>query len=88
MVAAIVATAFSPVAAAPAGAQLLDSFITAGKAQARWIDVPSPPPGATDTKSIELTVHARSAIDFNDAAWVTLRGFDSDRRPRLPASPT
>ncbi len=82
---AVVATAFSFVAVAPANARLLDSFVTAGKAQARWIDVPASPPGATDTQSIELTVQARSALDFNDAAWVTFRGFDS-APPATPPS--
>ena len=67
--------------AAPASARLLDRFVTSGNATARWIEDPSPVPGASDNKAIELTVTARSAIDFNDAAWVTFQGFG-------PAAPT
>jgi len=85
MMVTVIATAFSLAAVAPASARLLDSFVTAGNAQARWIDLPASPPLSTDTQSIELTVHARSAVDFNDAAWVAFRGFDS-APPATPPS--
>jgi hypothetical protein len=68
-----------------ASAALMDTFVTSGHAQARWINDPATPPAATDTQSIELAVEARSAIDFNDAAWVTFTGFDS-APPATPPS--
>ena len=71
--------------AAPAGAALTDNFVSTGNAQARWINEPAAPPFSTDTKSIELSVQARSAIDYNDAAWVTFRGFASTP-PTTPPS--
>jgi hypothetical protein len=64
-------------AAPSAWAALSDTFVTSGKAQARWINEPAAPPGSTDTQSIELAVEARSAVDFNDAAWVAFTGFAS-----------
>ena len=71
--------------AAPAGAALTDSFVTSGKAQASWVNHPAAPPGATDTQSIQLSIQAQSPIDFDDAAWVTLRGFASTP-PATPPS--
>lgn len=82
---ALFATGLFLLAAAPAGAALTDSFVTSGKAQARWINHPAAPPGATDTQSIELAVQSQSRVDFDDAAWVSLRGFSSSP-PATPPS--
>jgi hypothetical protein len=76
---------FSLAAVPAAGAALMDTFVTSGNAQARWINEPAAPPGSTETQSIELAVEARSAIDFNDAAWVTFTGFAS-APPATPPS--
>ena len=70
---------------APASAQLIDTFVSTGNAQARWIKDPAGPPGSRDDDSIELTVTARSAIDFNDAAWVSFLGLPS-APPAAPPS--
>ena len=67
--------ALSLVLAAPANATLLDRFVTSGNATASWIAEPNKLPGVADQFSIQLSVNARSAVDFNDAAWVTFEGF-------------
>ena len=72
-------------AAAPAGAALTDNFVTAGNSQARWINERGAPPGSADRQSIELAVNAKSAVDYNDAAWVAFRGF-ADAPPAAPPS--
>ena len=65
------------VAAAPANARLIDTFVSTGDAQARWIKDPAAPPGSADADSIALTVTARSPADLNDAAWVSFLGVPS-----------
>jgi hypothetical protein len=82
---AALTTALSLVPVQPAGAALTDNFVTAGNAQARWINEPAAPPGSTDRQSIELAVNARSPVDFNDAAWVAFRGF-AEAPPATPPS--
>lgn len=82
---AILVAVLSLVAVAPADARLIDNFITTGNAQARWIAEPAAPQGSSDRQSIDLSVHARSAVDFNDAAWVAFRGFAS-APPATPPS--
>jgi hypothetical protein len=82
---AALVTLLSLAVAPSAGAALSDTFVTSGKAQARWINHPEAPPGSTDTQSIELAVEARSAVDFNDAAWVAFTGFAS-APPATPPS--
>ncbi len=78
-------TAVLLLAAAPAGAQLIDAFATTGDAKARWIEDRAAPRGSTEFESIALTVRATSALDFNDAAWVRLLGVPS-APPTTPPS--
>jgi len=73
-------------AAAPASAQFaFSTYITHGDANAGWIDEPSPPPGATEQKSIQLTVNGTSPQDFDDAARALFTGFPGTA-PNQPPS--
>ena len=85
-VGALLATAVSLAAAAPASAQFqLRTYITEGNASAGWIDVPDAPPGSTETQSIGLFTNGDSPEDLNDAARALFQGFGAVPDPTPPS---
>jgi hypothetical protein len=85
-VGALLATAVSLAAAAPASAQFqLRTYITQGNASGGWIDVPDAPPGSTETKSIGLFVNGDSPEDLDDAARALCEGFEGAPDPTPPS---